>query len=332
MIFRLSQNLSEKIKAGTLAALPLHDNPLTDWSAHLFRAGRTQYILLSNTQSLYSLMISGKGITNDSQFIGSALSGIRESMQGDGQGAAYERFIAPASGSVQFAKALNRSVTGSINDMTQHAAFWLTEGELSPFEEPLFGSHRYHERRASGRKQGSPGLVARGSVRGVASLATRLRPEGGRSCRRGVGMIGGGGVPTRTRVGTAAASSVASAATPPATSARASNAVLWQGCCPSFFGDLLEHLLVEHQLGDEAFSALDLALQFADTAGVIGLGGVMLLPPAVVGILGDAELAADIGDGQALGQVAVGVAKQANDLVGSPSLTHEFLLGVILSE
>ena len=45
--------------------------------------------------------------------------------------------------------------------------------------EQLFGSHRYHERRASGRKRGSPGLVVSGSVRVVASLATRLRPEEG---------------------------------------------------------------------------------------------------------------------------------------------------------
>ena len=49
MIFRLSQKLNDKIKAGTLPALPLDDNPLADWSAHLFLADRTQYILLSNT-------------------------------------------------------------------------------------------------------------------------------------------------------------------------------------------------------------------------------------------------------------------------------------------
>ena len=41
--------------------------------------------------------------------------------------------------------------------------------------EQLFGSHRYHERRASGRKGGSPGMVVRGSVRLVAGLATRNR-------------------------------------------------------------------------------------------------------------------------------------------------------------
>jgi hypothetical protein len=51
--------------------------------------------------------------------------------------------------------------------------------------EHLFGSHRYHERRASGRKQAAPGLVVQGSVRVVASLATRLRPEEGLKLRTG---------------------------------------------------------------------------------------------------------------------------------------------------
>lgn len=41
--------------------------------------------------------------------------------------------------------------------------------------EQLFGSHRYHGRRAGGRKGASPGLVLRGSVRLVAGLATRTR-------------------------------------------------------------------------------------------------------------------------------------------------------------
>jgi hypothetical protein len=41
--------------------------------------------------------------------------------------------------------------------------------------EHLFGSHRYHERRSSGRKVASPGLVVRGSVRSPAAVATRRR-------------------------------------------------------------------------------------------------------------------------------------------------------------
>jgi hypothetical protein len=42
--------------------------------------------------------------------------------------------------------------------------------------EHLFGSARYHERRASGRKGADPSLVVRGAVRVVAAVATRQQP------------------------------------------------------------------------------------------------------------------------------------------------------------
>jgi hypothetical protein len=41
--------------------------------------------------------------------------------------------------------------------------------------EQFFGSHRYHERRCSGRKGASPGLVVRGQARLLAAAATRRR-------------------------------------------------------------------------------------------------------------------------------------------------------------
>lgn len=52
----------------------------------------------------------------------------------DGQQLIYQRFIAPASASVRFTKALNRSVTGPRNDLIFHAKVWLVEGELSPYD------------------------------------------------------------------------------------------------------------------------------------------------------------------------------------------------------
>lgn len=42
--------------------------------------------------------------------------------------------------------------------------------------EQFFGAYRYHDRRATGRKAASPGVVFSGSVRVVAAAATRLRP------------------------------------------------------------------------------------------------------------------------------------------------------------
>ena len=103
MIFRLSQALAKKLKEGTLPAVPLDENPYADWSAHLFTADRTQYIIVANTQSLYSVVMYGK-------------------------------LIAPTSGSVRFSKALDRSVTGSMNELVKFAKFWLEEGEPSPFD------------------------------------------------------------------------------------------------------------------------------------------------------------------------------------------------------
>ena len=46
-----------------------------------------------------------------------------------------------------------------------------TDNDLEQF----FGSYRYHERRASGRKVACPGTVVRGSVRILAAAASRLR-------------------------------------------------------------------------------------------------------------------------------------------------------------
>ena len=134
MVLRLSQKLNAKAKAGTLAARPLDENAFADWSAHLFSAHRTQYILVSNTKSLYSTAMYAKGTTTDHRLIERVLSGIREFMEADDQAFIYQRLIAPTCGTVRFAKALDRSVTGSMNDLAYHATVWLTEGGLSPFD------------------------------------------------------------------------------------------------------------------------------------------------------------------------------------------------------
>jgi len=51
--------------------------------------------------------------------------------------------------------------------------------------EHLFGSYRYHERRASGRKGASASLIVKGGSRIVAELATRQRPEEGLALPKG---------------------------------------------------------------------------------------------------------------------------------------------------
>lgn len=134
MILRLSRKLCTKLHVGALQTMPLDDNPFADWSAHLFVADRAQYIIVSNTKSLYSTVLFGKGIRNDSQFIERALSSLREFMADEGQAFVYDRCIAPASGTITFASALNRSITGSMNELIRYATVLLVVDELSPPE------------------------------------------------------------------------------------------------------------------------------------------------------------------------------------------------------
>lgn len=134
MILRLSQKLAKKIKVSKLGDLPLDENPYADWSCHFFSADRTQYVIVCNTASLYSCVMYARGITDDSKFIVRVLDLIREFMEDDGEAETYQQHIAPTSETIQFAKALNRSVTSSINELVMAAEIDLTEGDMAPHD------------------------------------------------------------------------------------------------------------------------------------------------------------------------------------------------------
>ncbi len=133
MIVRATAKLNKKIHVMPAQVLPLAENPYADWSARLFMAGRTQYIICTNTASLYSALIPGRGITDEKSLIPPMLAAIREQMDADGLLFLFERLIAPAAKQVIFSKTLNSSVTGSMNDLVLHAQYSLTDGGRPPF-------------------------------------------------------------------------------------------------------------------------------------------------------------------------------------------------------
>jgi hypothetical protein len=134
MIFRLTQNSSKRFGIGPLPAVPRDEHPWCDWSARVFTVDRAPHILLSNTMSLYSVVMPGRGITNEVAFIQQATSAIREFMIDDGFGLFHMRLVAPRADPVRFAKSLNRSVTGSMNELEAMAKLHLASGEVPPFE------------------------------------------------------------------------------------------------------------------------------------------------------------------------------------------------------
>jgi hypothetical protein len=103
--------------------------------------------------------------------------------KGPGQAAAVRQQVAGLLGAMR----RHRAAAGSLAKAVDHflkvtRSYWAglfhcyavaglprTNNDLEQF----FGSHRYHERRASGRKGASPGLVLRGEARLLAAAATR---------------------------------------------------------------------------------------------------------------------------------------------------------------
>lgn len=134
MIFRLTQKLAKKIKVTPAQVLPLDPNPYADWTARLFTADRTQIIILTNTASLYSLLMPGRGIANESQFIDRSLDALRKFIVDDGSAFIFAKQISPATDTVHFSKSLNRSVDGSMNDLVFQAKYLMIERGLSPYE------------------------------------------------------------------------------------------------------------------------------------------------------------------------------------------------------
>jgi hypothetical protein len=128
--------MAKKIGLAHLPAIPCDENRNTmlDWNANLFTVQHTQYIILTNTASLYSLILHGRGITNDKQFVRKVLYYMEEFMIVDGNKVVYKNVIEQESQRIFFSKIVNRRVLGSMNDLIFQAMVYLSEGQKSSFD------------------------------------------------------------------------------------------------------------------------------------------------------------------------------------------------------
>lgn len=117
MLIRVTAKLAKKIRVAPKHRLPLHANPYVDWSGNLFWADRVEYLLLTNTASLYSMVMPAKGLTSEAVFAEKAIGLIAAVLGHYGHQSIFDRLIASVSAEMSFSKALNRSVTGSMNDL-----------------------------------------------------------------------------------------------------------------------------------------------------------------------------------------------------------------------
>jgi hypothetical protein len=83
----------------------------------------------------------------------------------------HAKSAGPLAGAVRHFVKVTRSYGAGLFCCYDVADLPRTNNDLEQF----FGSHRYHERRASGRKGAAPALVLRGAARVLAAAATRQR-------------------------------------------------------------------------------------------------------------------------------------------------------------
>lgn len=127
MILRITQKLAKKIKVIPVAALAPHDNPLLDWTVNLFMVSRWQCIILTNSVSLYSVVFPGKGVPNGQAFIEQGMKALDDCLTSDGILGLYDFEIAPATDSVDFCKAGDKSVLALMNQIVFDAKWQLLE-------------------------------------------------------------------------------------------------------------------------------------------------------------------------------------------------------------
>ncbi|MCX6831038.1 MAG: hypothetical protein NT028_02765 [candidate division Zixibacteria bacterium] len=127
MIFRVTQKLAKKIKVVPTTSFQPHDNPFLDWTAHLFMVSRRQCIMLTNSRCLYSIVLTGKGITSEKSFVEQGLKDLRDYMVLDGTAYIFDVNLEPQVDSVTFCKAGDRRVLGSMNDFIYQTKRYLLE-------------------------------------------------------------------------------------------------------------------------------------------------------------------------------------------------------------
>lgn len=126
LIIRLTQALNARLKVPPLHESQLHQNPLLDWSARPFAVEATEHLLLCNTPSLYSVVLSDTTFTDVAPFTERVLGVVWAVLEESGCGS-----VGRGVGPTQFAKFLDRSVTGSMNELVAHATALLDDRSVS---------------------------------------------------------------------------------------------------------------------------------------------------------------------------------------------------------
>jgi hypothetical protein len=114
MTFRLTQKLAKKLKLSSLPRTGSHDIE-SAWYGNLFRVGGVQYILLTESMTLFSFLFLGKGMANAGVFTTTARLLIETKFKENGWLSILGTYLSFDLGEPNLLAAQDKSILSSMN-------------------------------------------------------------------------------------------------------------------------------------------------------------------------------------------------------------------------
>jgi hypothetical protein len=138
MVFRFTRAAQKKLKIGALAALAPAENLFYEWFVHVFHARRYRYFITTNAATLFTVIIPGAGVKDDSIYFDNIFDAIKLQMEDVSMEFIYRRLIATKTAEILLSTTNSKSILGSMNDMIFNAKFLLDHEKMSPFDAGRF--------------------------------------------------------------------------------------------------------------------------------------------------------------------------------------------------
>jgi hypothetical protein len=131
LTLRPTKMLAQRLKIEVPAAPPPVENRVADWCVHEFREGRQRYLMFCNTATLLPLMTHATGVRSDHDLITRLRDGFQNVLVGTELEFAYQRWIVPELGTVQWAPIPGKAVLSSLNELIMMSRYGM---DKSPVE------------------------------------------------------------------------------------------------------------------------------------------------------------------------------------------------------
>ena len=128
LTLRPTKMLAKRLRIAVPAVPPPVANRVADWCVHEFRDRGWRYLLFCHTATLYPLVIPARGVTDDDSLIKRSIEAMKTCLLGTELEFAFERWIVPELGAVQYAPIPDKAVLSSMNETIMRARYRL-EGE-----------------------------------------------------------------------------------------------------------------------------------------------------------------------------------------------------------